>query len=124
MDALTEAVIYTVLMVLGGFCAGHWLTLARYERRYKAGIRWQLTREARIAEMDAEDAFATDVAIAARNQAIIATYGGIYPMGFGGTNESVRSDNPFGAGAFAEPMPQDAFDNGAQFDELARRAGV
>jgi hypothetical protein len=52
MDALTEAVIYTVLMVLGGFCAGHWLTLARYERRYRIGIAYQLRREERMAEMD------------------------------------------------------------------------
>lgn len=63
MDALTEAIIYAVLMFGGGFMAGHWLTMARYERRFRLGIGWQKRREERLAEMDRLDAIARDDAV-------------------------------------------------------------
>lgn len=60
MDALTEALIYAVCMVCGGFVAGHWITMARYERVYRIGLAYQRRREERIAEMDRLDAMALD----------------------------------------------------------------
>jgi hypothetical protein len=60
---MVEALIYVVCIAGGGFMAGHWLTMARYERRFRLGIGWQKRREERIAEMDRLDAIALDDAV-------------------------------------------------------------
>lgn len=60
---MIEALIYCIAIFGGGFVAGHWLTMARYERRFRLGIGWQKRREERIAEMDRLDAIALDDAV-------------------------------------------------------------